>query len=57
MWAISIVCLSLQCEPAPEIPTLFATREGCERALRTVYLHWRPAVGAFSFNCVSSVKI
>lgn len=50
MWTTIVICISTHCGPLPP-PTLHATSEQCERALKLVYTTWRPAVGDYAFNC------
>lgn len=52
VWAISILCVSLSCEPIPTIAGWFDTPEECTSALRLVDRAWKPTMGFYALGCV-----
>jgi hypothetical protein len=51
MWIISVVCMSLVCQPIPYDTRTFGTYAQCVTALRVVASRWQPTIGAYTFNC------
>lgn len=57
VWAISILCVSLSCEPMPQMAGWFYTEPDCLVAVRLVMDSWNPDVGLYSLKCVSRSQI
>ena len=55
VWAISIVCVSLSCEPIPIVSGWFYSERDCVEALQLIDTAWQPTMGFYEMKCYSRV--
>lgn len=51
VWAIAIVCISLSCEPVPQVAGWFFSESDCDAAIQTILESWKPEIGHYGLSC------
>jgi hypothetical protein len=51
VWAITIICVSLSCEPIPQISGWFDSEDECSQAAMIIAQSWKPDIGVYSIMC------
>lgn len=57
VWAISILCISLSCEPIPTTMGWYELEAECIAALHLVDRAWQPTQGFYTMACVTRLAI
>lgn len=57
VWVITVVCLTLSCEPIPIMAGYFFSYEDCGIAARLVIESWQPELGYYSVECLTRLQI
>lgn len=51
VWTISILCVSLSCEPLPIVMGWFFSEADCTAGARMLMESWKPSVGFYEVEC------
>lgn len=53
VWAISILCVSLSCEPVPQMLGWYFSERDCTDAALMITQSWQPEIGFYRIECVT----